>query len=274
MEVIDLSEFRDEEGIISLENRIRGTVKHGLSWYGEMEAQDWVTRRLQQALGEEHLLLRNVPLVGTEVTAPMILFSPQGARLLQPSTVRGNFRAKENDWQTFDSRTRKFKSTRPNIQFRALAIAQGLLRYFESQGFPLPELEAVLVFTNPQAHVDTANAEARVVQADAIEHFASKLMEGQAIMDNEDIHMLVDALLNPKLPEPEPELEELEAEMEGDVFDAEPLRPVQTRSELTPVRRVGRFTVRQWVVLAILLVFEIAILLAIAFIVLTDQGVL
>lgn len=273
MEVIDLSEFRDEEGIISLENRIRGTVKHGLNWYGEMEAQEWITRRLKQALGDDHLLLRNVPLVGTEVTAPMILFSPQGARLLYPSSVRGTYRAKDDDWQTFDTRTRRFKPTRPNIQFRALAISQGLLRYFESQGFPLPDFEAVLIFTNPQTHVDTATPQARVVLADAIDHFASKLLEGQAIMDNEDIHMLVDALLNPPLPEPEPEEEEVAGGAE-EIFDAEPLRPVQTRRELTPVRRVGRFTIRQWLVLGILAIFEIAILLAIAFIILTDQGIL
>jgi hypothetical protein len=271
MEVIELSEFRDEEGVISLENRIRGTVKHGLSWYGEMEAQERITHRLSQTLGDEHLLLRNVPLVGTEVIAPMLLFSPQGVRMLQPSTIRGTYRAKDNDWQSFDSRGRKFKSTRPNIQFRALALAQGLLRYFESQGFPLPELEAVLIFTNTQTHVDTANPEARIVLADAIDHFASNMLELQDIMDNEDIHMLVDSLLNPKLPEPEPEADEQE---EGEVFDAEPFRPIETRRELTTIRRVGKFTVRQWVVLGVLALIAFATLLVTAFFILTDIGVL
>lgn len=276
MEVLELSDFRDEEGGISLENRILGTVKHGLNWHGEMEAQALITRRLERTLGDEHLLLRNVPLVGTEVIASMILFGPQGVRLLQPSTLRGTFRAKDNDWQTFDGRTRRFKSARPNLQFRALAIARGLLRYFERQGFPLPELEAVLIFTNPQTHVDTATPEARIVLADAIDHFAANLQELDVIMDNEDIQMLVDSLLNPELPEPEPEAapEEAVPTEEEAVFEAEPLRPRQTRRELTPERRIGNFTVRQWILLGVLAVFEFAVLLAIAFIILTDRGLL
>lgn len=276
MEIMDLSEYRDEEGLISFENRLLGTVKYGLNWYAEMEAQETITRRLGRTLGDEHLLLRNVPLVGTEVVAPMILFSPQGVRLIYPSTVRGTYRAQEAEWQTFDGRTRKFKPAKPNLQFRALAIARGLHRYFEAQGFALPEVEAVMIFVNPQTLVDRTNPHARIVLADAIDHFASKLLELNTIMDNEDIQALVDVLLNPPIPEPEPEEEEQaeEADMRQAVFESEGLRPMQTRQELEPVRRIGRFTVRQWVVLGILAFFEFAVLLAVAFIILTDSGIL
>lgn len=274
MEVIELSEFRDDEGNIDFDARVRGTLKFGMSWYADMEAQEVVTRRLGRTLGDDHLMLRNVPLVGTEVVAPMILFGPQGVRVLYPSTVRGNYRANEGEWQTFDGRTRKFKPTKPNIQFRALAIARGLHRYFQAQGFALPEVEPVLIFTNPQTLVDRANPQARIVLADAIDHFASNLLELQTIMDNEDIQALVDVLLNPPIPEPEEEEAELEPEAGGDVFESEGLRPLETRSGLEPVRRIGRFTVRQWVVLGILGIFEFGVLLAVAFIILTDMGIL
>lgn len=274
MEVVELSDLRDEEGNISFENRVKGTLQYGMNWYAEMEAQDTITRRLGRTLGDDHLLLRNVPLVGTEVVAPMILFGPQGVRLLYPSAVRGTYRAKEGEWQTFDGRTRKFKPTKPNLQFRALAIARGLHRYFQAQGFGVPEVEAVLLFTNPSTLVDRANAHARIVLADALDHFASRMLELQTIMDNEDIQALVDVLLNPPVPE-EPELEEAEAkQVDEAVFDAEPLRPRETRSELQSERRLGRFTRRQWIVLAILGVFEFGVLLAVAFIILTDLGIL
>ncbi len=268
MEVIELSEFRDEEGLISLENRIRGTIKFGFSWYGDMKAQELVTRKLQGILDDDHMLLLNAPLVGTDVLAPMILFSPQGARLLYPSTARGNFRAQDDQWMTYSSRSSQFKPKKPNLQFRALAFARGLLRYFESQGFPLPEMEAVLLFTNPQTHVDSANPQTRIVLADAFEHFASNMLEGESIMDRDDIHMLVDSLLNPKLPEPkeEPQLDDSGEE----IFESEALRPRDERQDLKPVRRFGSFTTRQWVLLAVLGVFQLILMLSIAFIVLGD----
>jgi hypothetical protein len=266
MQIIELSTFRDEEGLISLENRVRGTIEYGFAWYGEMQAQEIITRKLQSVLDDDHMLLLNAPLVGTDVLAPMILFSPQGVRLLYPSTARGTFRAQDDQWQTYSRGN--FSPKKPNLQFRALAFSRGLLRYFESQGYPLPDLEAVLLFTNPQTHVDTASPQARIVLADAFDHFASKILEGEPIMDQEDIHMLVDSVLNPKLPEPE---EEPQVDESGEeIFESEALRPRDERQDLKPVRRRGGFTTRQWVLLAVLGVFQLILMLTIAFIVLGD----
>ncbi|MEK6588374.1 MAG: hypothetical protein AABY97_05985 [Chloroflexota bacterium] len=272
MQVNDRSKFRDEQGLISLENRIRGTVKYGFSWYGEMQAQEFIARQIGRILGDDHFLLRNVPLVGTDVLASMILFSPQGIRLLHPSAERGNYRATEDEWMSFSGRSRQFKPTRPNLQFRALALARGLRRYFEAQGYALPDLEAVLIFTNPQTLVDRSNPQARIVLADAIELFASSLLERQQVMDHEDIQMLMDALLNPKLPQPEPEAEREPEQAEGEkAFDSEALKPMDTRPDLRPVRRYGSLNVRQWVVLGVLALFEFALLLAIGFTILGDR---
>ncbi len=270
MQINDRSKFRNEQGVISLEHRILATLKHGLDWYGEMEAQDFITRKIGRVLGDEHTLLRNVPLVGTDVLAPMILFSPQGVRLIQPSAAHGNFRASEDQWMSFNGRTRQFKPAQPNLQFRALALARGLRRYFEAQGFALPELEALLIFTNPQTLVDRANPQARIVMADAIEHFASSLQERQQIMDQEDIQMLVDALLNPKLPEPEPAPEPEPQQLE-EAFDSQALRPMDVRPELRPIRRIGSFSMREALLLGGMALFEFAVLLAIAFTVFGDR---
>jgi hypothetical protein len=35
MQIIELSTFRDEDGLISLENRVRGTIKYGFAWYAQ-----------------------------------------------------------------------------------------------------------------------------------------------------------------------------------------------------------------------------------------------
>ncbi len=203
MNMIDQSEFRDEDGAISLENRIRGSLRYGLSWYSKMQAQDFTTHRLNRSLGEDHTLIRNIVLPGTTFLIPMVLLSPQGARVLNPIPVRGVFRAKGEEWQTFNSRARRFQRASSNPQAETVRMAQVIHHYFRELGYDLPEVEPVMIFTNPHAHIDQARPRARIVQTDAIEHFAANLLKFPPIMDTDDIHELTDALINPTLPEPE-----------------------------------------------------------------------
>lgn len=278
MRVVDLSEFRNEEGQIDLEQRIRATLQFGLDWYADMQAQDFVVQRLEKVLDNQHTMLRNVPLVGTELIAPLILLSPQGVRLIHPSRKKGVFRAKEDDWQTFDGRLRRFRTARPNLQFQVLSMARGIHRYLQAQGFPLPDLEGVLIFTNPQTHVDVATPTARIVLADAVDHFASKLLELKAIMDQEDIDLLVEAISHPTLPEPVvAELEAAaaptaaEAVVDDQVFSSEPLKPMETRREFETVRRIGGLTTRQLALLVAMAVFEFLIIGSMALMVIGDR---
>jgi hypothetical protein len=156
-------------------------------------------------------------------------------------------------------------------------MARGIHRYLQAQGFPLPDLEAVLIFTNPQTHVDVAAPAARIVMADAADHFASKLLELKAIMDQEDIDLLVEAISNPKLPEPEPaNLEEAAvpaalAPAGDQVFSSEPLKPMETRREFETVRRIGGLTTRQLALLVVMAVFEFLIIGSMALILVGDR---
>ena len=202
MIVIERSTFRDEKGAISLEGRLRGTLQYGLRWYGEMEAQEGVTQRLLKTLGDEHVLIRNQVVPGSDVTIPMILLSPQGVRAILPTPIRGIYRAKLDEWLVFDGSSRRFKRVRPNLQGLAMTMASQLLRFLKGQGYPLPEIEAVLIFTNPRTHVDTARPSVRIVLADAVDHFASNLQQFPAIMDGEDIAAVLESLSTPKVAEP------------------------------------------------------------------------
>lgn len=277
MKVIDRSEFRDEEGVISLENRIRGTLRHGLKWYSWMQSQEITTQRLEKSLGKEHTLLRNVIIPGTTTIVQMILLSPQGVRVLEPSPIKGVFRAKGEEWLKFDSRGRRFKRSSPNLQARTLNNAQLVHRYLQEQGYPLPEVEAALMLTNPRTHVDSARPRVRIVQTDAIDFFAANLQEFQPIMDQEDINILTEALINPKLPEPEPTPEpEAEPEVartefveEGETFTTEPetmALPAQTIHRLSTLP----FSSRQWILLAVMLFFELVIIIIFAMIIIRN----
>ena len=291
MNVIDRSDFRDEEGVITLENRFRGTLQHGLGWYGLMQAQEFVCQRLEKTLDRAHTMLRNVVIPGTTVSVSMILLSPQGIHVLEPSSIKGVFRAKGEEWLKFDGRGRRFKRARPNLQAQTLDLAQlvhrYLEKYLESQGYlegqeyNLPEVEAVLVFANPRTHVDTARPRIRIVQTDAIDHFAANLIEFQPIMDQEDIDILVEAFIEPKFPEPEPVAEaeeELEPSVapyefveEGDVFTSE------VESVAMPIQAVNRlsslpFTRSQWILLAVIVFFELIILIIFTMLILRNMA--
>ncbi len=207
MKVIERSTLRAEDGSISFENRLRGTLQHGMRWYSEMEAQEVVTQRLSKSLDDDHTLIRNLIVPGSNVTVPLILISPQGMRVLIASPLRGVYRAKLDEWLVFDGGSRRFKRTRPNLQGVALSASQLVLKYITGQGYPLPEIEPVLIFTNPRTHVDMARPTTRIILADAIDHFAAGLQGLPAIMDGEDIRMLVDTLTRaqtgPAIPVPE-----------------------------------------------------------------------
>ncbi len=205
MRVIERSEFRDEDGHISFMNRIDGMLEFGFGWYPKMQAQEIATQRLAKVLSDEHYLLRNVPIPGADKGEPsMILIGPQGIRLILTYPIRGVFRAKGDEWMSFNSRARRFRPKRPNLQQRALKMAGRVRMLLEAQEIDRVDVEAVLIFTHPRTLVDSANPYARIVSADAIEYFAANLEQMPAKYSAAEVRRLVDAILHPKFPEPEP----------------------------------------------------------------------
>jgi hypothetical protein len=198
----DFSEYIDDQGEIGLENRIRATFEYGFSWYVEMQALQWVVNRLDKDLDREYYALTNLQLPDTTFIVPMILLSPQGVRLIIPTPVKGVFRAKGEEWLKVGSgSSRKFTPAKPNLQVRAISMADALLDYLREQGFGLPEIEPVLIFTDPRTHVDSLQSKVRTVHADAVDHFAANLQEYQPIMDYDDILDIAQVLTEPPQPE-------------------------------------------------------------------------
>ena len=216
MKVVEKSKYRTEDGTISFMNRVSATLDHGLSWYGMMQAQEIVTQRLGRVLSDQHILLRNFNVPGIEEGQPlMVLVSPQGVRLLMAYASRGVFRAKEEHWLRFESRTRKFKRTQPNLQIDGLNLLKRVQQLLEIQGHENIDTEAVLIFTHPRTLIDTARPITRLVSADAVEYFAANVEQSDVSINPDRVHAIVDALLYPKIPEPELAAELL-AEIEGE----------------------------------------------------------
>lgn len=203
MDVIERSKFVDDEGKISIMNRISATLDYGSNWYGRMEAQKVVTERLERAFSDPHILLRNVPIPGVDEGEPyMILLSPQGIRILMAFPTLGVFRANEREWLKLNQRSRSFVRTKPNLQTLALNVQKQVTRLLEIQTFRAPVAESVLIFTHPRTLIDGTRPLCRVVSADAIEYFAANLEQLPAVLNSQQIHTLVDSILYPKLPDP------------------------------------------------------------------------
>jgi hypothetical protein len=293
MKRIECSPFRDEQGQISLENRVRGTLQNGLSWYGEMQAIDTAVRKLDKSLGDEHVALTSVALPGIEITIPLLIMSPQGVRIFLPTSVQGVFRAKGDEWLKFGGgSSRRFTEAKPNLQWKVLEMAQSTLNYLRGMGFGLPEVEAVLIFTNPRTHVEASNAPARIVLADAIERFAANILQFQPIMDQDDIRDLVRAFTHPEEiragsePAPEPEPPPASPRPSGPIDLPEPSRvdsqaliqgeaaalsPRQQRSLSRIKPKRFPFTRRQWILLGVMALLDILVVGIFAILVLSDS---
>lgn len=204
MNVVEKSKFISEDGLISLKDRLSATIDYGLDWYGIMQSQDFVTQRLGRVLNDKHYLLRNIAIPGIDQGQPlMVLVSPQGVRLILALPSRGVFRAKDDEWLRFDTRTRKFRSSQPNLQTKALELLKSVRQLMEIQGLSNIESEAVLIFTNPRTLIDSARPITRVVSADAIEYFAGNIEQNDPTINPDRVHRVVDALIHPQIPDPE-----------------------------------------------------------------------
>lgn len=286
MRHIEFSEFVDEEGQISLENRIKGSLRFGLGWYADMQAQDDTIEKLSRSLGDEHLALKNLTLGDGSIVIPIVMLSPQGVRILIPSRLSGVYRAKGEDWLKYGgSGTQRFTPARPNLIKSALGYAEILHSKLRELGYDVPHVEPVIIFTNPRTHIDSHSSVTRIVQADAIDRFASNLLQDHPLMDQDDIAELSAALTQSPEPEPEPEIQQApraaarpvdpidlpdESSLELEAFYA------GDRSGLTPrkQRQLGLsrlpFSRRQLIVLGVLLFFEILILSVTAIIVIAN----
>jgi hypothetical protein len=280
MRVIEKSPFIDPEGDISLENRVRATLKHGMSWYAEIQAQDYVTGRLDRSLDDDHVLVRNAVLPGVDVTMPLVLIGPHGVQLILATPAKGIYRAKGDTWLSFNQRAQRFQPSKPNLLTRTDVFAQALLTYIQNQGVPLPEIEPILAFSDPRSHVDSVDPSVRIILADGIRHIAASLEKAPAIMDQEDIQgisrLLTDPAENAILPAHETPLPEPEPVPEPAPVSPVPKPPVDEdpfNFELVEARRRPRRTVLgmsipQLSLLGIMLVVELIIIGVFAYLVL------
>ncbi len=142
-------------------------------------------------MDNRYVILRNVQLEGLDIPIPLILVGPTGARVIYPSASRGVYRARGETWEQMDDRAQVYRAATPNLISRTQLMAQAVSAYLTGRDMPLPEVEPVLMFSDPGTHVETVRPLVRVVLVDGLERFVAGLLQSRSYLDKENVQKIV-----------------------------------------------------------------------------------
>jgi hypothetical protein len=202
MKIIDKTPLHDEKGQLSIIGRVQGTLKYGLNWSAELEAQKKVIAQLDRVLEKGFVLIRNFTLPNSEIVIPIILLGPGGATVIHVTTVKGFFEAKGDQWNAVINGRAQPASI--NLLNRVFRYARAVQVYLERQKIDISEpVEPVLIAADPGAHIESMRPTARVVMSDAIKQFASTLLQARPVWRSDVVFTLADRIIDPQPPQEE-----------------------------------------------------------------------
>ena len=184
MKVIDRSTYRDEDGSIALNERMRGTWQFGLAWNKEIQAQEKLIDHLHAHLDNQYTLIRDVFLPKLEIPIPLVLIGSTGVRIFYASALQGIYRARESSWFVLDMRSRQYQPSKPNLIKRTALMSFAILNFLNSKGYPLEVVEPILFFSDPNIHVDAKQPAVRIVLTDGVDRFIEKFSQSPQQLDS------------------------------------------------------------------------------------------
>ena len=224
MKIIDKTPLQDENGKIGFLQRIQGTLQFGLNWYPELEGQKRVIAQLERNLKKGYTLIRNYTLGASGIVLPIALIGPAGIFVVHVTTLRGDYQAKGDAWETMQNG--RFTPAGINLLTRTQRLARALQVFIERQGVDLPiQIEPVILAADPGLHVESARPLVRVVMSDALDRWAASVAQSAPQLTAEAAHQIADRILNPRpanaqetsAPPPEPEPQPSE-QVEDDLY--------------------------------------------------------
>lgn len=197
MKLIDHTPFQNYKGEIALLDRLKGTLKYGPSWYPELQAQKTVVQLLDRVLARGFILLRNCTLPGSEITIPLILIGPPGIIVAYVTHLRGTYLAKGDSWRVMRGNT--FQPAAVNLLTRVEGFARALKVFLERQGAKRAlSVEAVLLAADPGLYVDSQRSTVRIVMSDALERWATGLLQSPPLLSPEHVEQVAERIANPR----------------------------------------------------------------------------
>lgn len=201
MKIIDKTALQDANGNINIIARVQGTLKYGLNWFPELEAQKTVIAQLDRMLEKGFVLIRNFTLPNSEIVIPLTLVGSSGIFVLLVTPVKGQFEAKGDQWNTINTDGTSLPARRNLIDLIA-KLARAFQKYLESQKINLQvPVEAVLIASDPGAQIESVRPIVRVLRSDAIKQFAGSLLQARPVLRTDSIYDLAERILAPRTPE-------------------------------------------------------------------------
>jgi hypothetical protein len=238
------------------------TLRMGRGTAPDQEAQETILGVFQRLMDHKFTLLQNLSLEGLQYPIPMVLVGPTGVWVILANALRGVFRARGDTWEKIDDRHQSYAPTGENLLTRASILGSTVESFLISHGFSHVPVEPVLVFTNPGIHVETIRPITRVVLVDALERFATGIVQGRIMYDSEQVQAIISLFSNPEESDTIPER----------ATTLDKTSELINRGKAPVTERLDRidntfakldkmpFTSRQWIILGILILINIIIL--------------
>jgi hypothetical protein len=196
MKLIDKTSQQDERGNIGLIPRVQATLKYGLNWYAELEAQKAVIAQLDRALEKGFVLIRNFTLPNSDIVIPIVLLGAGGVWVIYVTNAKGNFEARGDQWNMVNSDGKALPAS-VNYITRAAQLATVFQKFLKIQKVEMPApVEPVLIAADPGAQIESVRPMIRVVRSDAIRQFAGSLIQARTVWRTDFIHQLADRILD------------------------------------------------------------------------------
>ena len=199
MKIIDKTPLLDENGELTVVQRIKGMFQYGFSWPNELRGQKAIITFFDRQLEKGYTLIRNLPLGQSGIMVPIILLGPTGIYVIQVTFLRGRYEVRGDTWNVEVGE--KFKLALVNLVQQTMRMAHAVQVYIERQGVKLPASpEPVLIAGEPGLHIETVRPAVRAVMIDGIKSFVTGLTTAHAVLSPEQVFDYTERLLNPRVP--------------------------------------------------------------------------
>ena len=197
MKIIDKTPLVNENGELSVPQRVQGMLKFGFNWPTELQAQKAIVTFFDRQLEKGYTLIRNMTLGASGITVPMILMGPAGIYVIHVTYLRGRYEARGNTWNE-ESGT-SFQPASVNLIQQTARMAVAVKAFIERQGVKLPvPIEPVLIAANPGLHVESVKPAVRVLMIDGIKSFVTGLSSAGRVLSAEAVHEFTERIINPR----------------------------------------------------------------------------
>jgi len=202
MKIIERSPIGGESDQTNLGDRAKGIWQFGLSWDQDIQAQQVLIKDLGKSLENSYTVISNVALPDFSLPVPIVLVGPIGVRTFYVSAAKGIYRLKDDNWYELDDKNQRYKLSRPNLVRRTELMSRAINDYLKQEGYYFEKKKAVLFFSQPGIHVDAPQSSVHMLFSDGVDHFATRLLQEETILDSSELRHITGILTKSKPAKP------------------------------------------------------------------------